>query len=75
MCQVHTAVGSLVQSWWLSGRASTALIEHTARKIQHWQQRIAAARKSHRNRTRRRLREMGIYLKDLIRCSWPDPAQ
>jgi hypothetical protein len=61
VCQVHTAIGSLVRSWWLSGRASAALIEDTARIIQHWQQRIAAARKCHIKRTRKILREMGIY--------------
>jgi hypothetical protein len=61
VCQVHTAIGSLVRSWWLSGRASAALIEDTARIIQHWQQRIAAARKCHIKRTRTILREMGIY--------------
>jgi len=48
-----------------------ALIEDTARTIQHWQQRIATARKWHIKRTRKKLRTMGIYLKDLIRCEWP----
>jgi hypothetical protein len=47
------------------------MIEAAATKIQHWQQRIVAARKSHIKRTRRKLRERGIYLKDLIRCKWP----
>lgn len=71
MCQVHTAVAALVRSWWLSGALCAALIEEAAREIRHWQQRIAAARKSHIKRTRKKLREMGIYLKDLIRCKWP----
>ena len=71
MCQVHVAVAALVRSWWLSGVLRTALIEDAANKIQHWQQRIAAARKSHIKQTRRKLREKGIYLKDLIRCEWP----
>ena len=71
MCQVHRAVGALVQSWWLSGRASAALIENTATTNQHWQQRNAAARKNHTKQTRKKLRKMGIYLKDLIRCRWP----
>lgn len=71
MCQVHTAVAALVQSWWLSGQASDALIEGAARKIQHWQHRNAAARKYHTKRTRKKLRKMGIYFKDLIRCTWP----
>lgn len=71
MCQVHTAVGALVPSWWRSGRASAALIKDTANNIQHWQQRIAAARESHTKATRKKLRKMGIYLKDLISCAWP----
>jgi hypothetical protein len=61
----------LVQSWWLSGRASAALIERTARILQHWQQRNAAARASHIRQTHERLREIGINLEDLIRCEWP----
>ena len=60
-----------MQSWWLNGRASAALIEHTASTIQHWQQRNAAARKSHTKQTRKKLRQMGIKLSDLIRCKWP----
>jgi SRSO17 transposase len=71
VCQVHTAIGSLVRSWWLNGRASTRLIEHTASVIQRTQQRNAIARKSHIKRTHRRLRKLGITLKELIRCKWP----
>jgi hypothetical protein len=71
VCQVHVAAAALVRSWWLSGALSTALIEEAVKEIQHWQQRIAAARRSHIKRKRRILREMGIYLKDLIRCKWP----
>ena len=70
VCQVHAAVGALVPSWWLNGRASPKLIEHTAQVIQHWQQRNAAARTSHRKRTLKKLRENGIVLKHLIRCKW-----
>ena len=71
MCQVHTAVAALVQSWWLKGALSAALIEQAAEDTQHRQHRLAAARKSHIKRTRKKLRRMGIYLKDLIRCKWP----
>jgi hypothetical protein len=49
---------------------STALIEAAVRRNQHWQRRNAAARQSNIKRTRRELREKGIYLKDLIRCKW-----
>jgi putative heme iron utilization protein len=47
------------------------LIEKAVEAIRHWQQRLAAARESHIKRTRKKLRKMGIYLKDLIRCKWP----
>jgi hypothetical protein len=60
--QVHSAIGSLVRSWWLNGRASTTLIEHTAKTIQHWQQRSAIARKSHHKQTRKKLRQIGIKI-------------
>lgn len=68
---MHRAVGALVQSWWLNGRASAKLIEQTASTTAHWQQRNAAARKYHTKRTRKKLREIGIKLNDLIRCKWP----
>ncbi len=71
MCQVHIAVAALVQSWWLNGALCTALIEKAAKDIGHRQQRLAAARESHIKRTRKKLRKIGIYLKDLIRCKWP----
>jgi hypothetical protein len=60
-----------VRSWWLSGAVCAALIEAAATDIQHRQQRIAAARKSHIKRTRKKLRKMGIDLKNLIHCKWP----
>jgi hypothetical protein len=50
---------------------SAALIEKAVKDIRHRQHRIAAARKSHIKQTRKKLRENGIYLKDLIRCKWP----
>jgi hypothetical protein len=68
---VHIAAAALVRSWWLSGALRTALIGRAAEVICHWQQRIVAARKSHIKRTRKKLRKIGIYLKDLIRCKWP----
>ncbi len=71
MCQVHIAAAALVRSWWLSGALRTALIEKAVKDIRHRQQRLVAARKSHIKRTRKKLRKMGIYLKDLVRCKWP----
>lgn len=75
MCQVHTAVKALVRYWWLGGRVSEVRINHTVNVIRHWQERIANARKSHIKETRRKLRKLGILLKNVIRCNWPDPAQ
>ena len=59
-----------MRSWWLNGRASSALIEHIAQGIQATQQDNAKARKSHIKRTRRKLRETGIKLTQLKRCCW-----
>jgi len=70
VCQVHAAVAALVPCWWLVGRASPTLIEHTATIIQHWQQRNATARKCHRKRTLKKLRKNSIILKNLIPCKW-----
>jgi hypothetical protein len=50
---------------------SAALIEQAVRDIQHRQRRLVAARKSHVKQTRKKLREIGIYLKNAIRCKWP----
>ena len=71
MCQVHRAVSALVQSCCLAGDASDALLERTANTIQHWQRRNRAARTQHIRRTRKKLRRLGMTLKDLIRCKWP----
>jgi hypothetical protein len=64
------AVGALMQSWWLSGRVSAKLIERTAEKIKHWQQKNAKARIAHTKTTRRKLRKIGIKLTKIIRCKW-----
>lgn len=47
------------------------MIEEAVNEIKHWQRRIATARVSHIKQTRKKLRKLGIYLKDLIRCKWP----
>ena len=67
---MHVAVSAVVRGWWLKG-ASSALIDEAATRNEHWQHRKAAARTSNVKRTRRKLRQKGIYLKDLIRCKWP----
>ena len=71
VCQLHTATAALVRSWWDSGRAACdRLLERTAAKIRHQQRRNAQARKSHTKAARRKLRELGIRLTDLPRCTW-----
>jgi len=59
-----------VPSWWHNGRASPKLIHHVASTTQHWQQRNAAARTSHRKKTLDKLRKIGITLNQTIRCKW-----
>ncbi|PQO37789.1 hypothetical protein DTL21_07540 [Bremerella cremea] len=59
-----------MQSWWLNGRASAALLDHVAATIQYCQQRNAQARRSHAKRTRRKLREKGVKLTEIERCRW-----
>jgi ribosomal 50S subunit-associated protein YjgA (DUF615 family) len=63
-------MAELLPSWWLTGRASAALIQNTARKIQETQQDNAKSRRSHIKRTRRKLRDLGITLTTLKRCEW-----
>jgi hypothetical protein len=71
VCQLHTAMAVLVQSWWDNGHAaSDRLVEKTVQKIQKLQRRNAQARKSHSKTTRRKLRALGIRLTDLPRCGW-----
>lgn len=59
-----------MQSWWLNGRASAALLDRVAAKIQYRQERNAQARLSHTKRTRRKLRRKGIKLTEIERCRW-----
>ena len=68
---MHTAVAALVRSWSFTGEACEKILEDAAKVIQHWQGRIAAARKSHTKTTREKLEKMGIRLQDLKRCIWP----
>jgi hypothetical protein len=64
-------MAALVRSWWLNGeRTPSKVIEKTVKKLARTQKRNAAARKSHTQRTRRRLRELGIKLTELQRCRW-----
>ena len=69
-CQVHTALAALIPHWWLGERPSKKLLGRTAAEIERSRRRNAAARKSHAKRTRRRLREAGIRLTEVRRCTW-----
>jgi hypothetical protein len=64
------AMAALVRSWWLEQPVSARLLEKTATKINGKQQRNARSRRSHTKKTRRQLRELGIKLTQLPRCSW-----
>lgn len=68
MCQVRTAVGAVVQSWWLDLDSAKTLRERTAKQLQYHQQRIALARKAHTKTTKRKLRRLGINVDHLKRC-------
>jgi hypothetical protein len=70
VCQIRTAASALVQSWWLSHTAAGQLIERAARIIRDTQARKARSRKSHRKRTLRKLREIGVTISHLPRCEW-----
>lgn len=71
MCQLHTAMAALVQSWGLESRKAAArLLEKAAKKINKQQQRNAASRRSHTKKTRQELRKLDIKLTQLPRCEW-----
>ena len=68
VCQVHTAINALVQSWQLDPAAADRLIRRTAECLQYHQRRNAIARRSHTKTTIRQLRTLGIKLPNLKRC-------
>jgi hypothetical protein len=68
--QIHKAIAAQINALWLNGRISTQLVEKLA-EITSTQADNAKARKSHQKRTRRRLRQRGIKLGQVKRCSWP----
>jgi len=59
-----------VQSWWLNGRASTALLDRVATTIEYHQQRNARATFFHTKQTRKKLRQIGIKLTKIKNCKW-----
>ena len=67
---MHTAVAALIPFWWLNLSPPKKLLERTSAEIERAQRRDASSRKGHTKRTRRRLREIGIKLTELPRCSW-----
>ncbi len=69
-CQVHTALAALIPSWWLDQRPSQKLLERTAAELARTQRRNAAARKSHTQATRKKLRALGIKLTEVPHCAW-----
>ncbi|HUO09679.1 MAG TPA: transposase [Phycisphaerae bacterium] len=71
LCQIHRVMAQLAPVWRQGGRCSRALAESIQRQLLVTQQRAAKARASHHKRTLRRLREIGVFLKDLRNCKWP----
>ena len=69
---MRTVAAAVVQSWWLTGRIRSQLLEQTAAHITETQRRNAAARKSHRKRTISRLHKLNITLHTLPKCRWDD---
>ena len=67
---MHTATVAVVRSWWLDGRAAAELYAQAAGEIEYAQNRNAQARTSHTKTTRKKLRELGIKLTEVKRCTW-----
>lgn len=68
MCQVHTAVNAVVQSWSLDRRSGLRLLARTADQIAYHQRRGVLARESHTRSTIRKLRRLSIDVDSLPRC-------
>ena len=71
VCQVRTATRRPVPLWLRGGRCSRRTAESLAAQLTLTQQRNATAARSHRKRTLRRLRAIGIRLRALRICQWP----
>ena len=67
---MRTATATLAPLWAHGGRCSRDLAAALAQRLNRTQQRNARAQRSHRQRTLRRLHQLGICLKDLAPCKW-----
>ena len=63
-------MAAVVRSLWLKGKAASELFEQTAEELAWTQQRNAQAKKSHVKATNQKLRQLGIRLTQVPRCSW-----
>ena len=70
VCQIRIAPDALVRSRPLGVRAARLMIEAAAAQIAYYQQRNAAARRSHTKTTLQKLHNQGVYVSDLPRCKW-----
>jgi hypothetical protein len=71
VCQLHTAMAALVRLWGLPfPTARGEVLQKAAAKIRYTQHRKAQARKSHWRQALERLRQFGITLFELKRCTW-----
>ena len=66
--QVHAAVNALIDALPLPPKARRERLQHAASKLDYWQARNAAARRSHVKRRKKKLRQLGIRLSELPRC-------
>ena len=71
VAQLRTATRALVAIWYSGGRCSRKRAESVAAQLTLTQQRNAASRRSHRNRTLRNLHRIGIILRNIRTCQWP----
>jgi hypothetical protein len=66
--QVHAAANALIDALPLPPKTRCARLQHIASKLQYWQARNVAARRSHVKRRKKLLRQLGIRLSELPRC-------
>ena len=68
LCQVRTAANAYLSTQDLPNALRQQRFEHVADNITLQQQRNAKARRSHRKKTREKLRRLGIDFRKLRRC-------
>ncbi|MEK7732020.1 MAG: hypothetical protein AAB363_09225 [Planctomycetota bacterium] len=67
---MRTATRMLVPLWHRGGRCSRRRAEAIAAQLLVTQQRNAASYRSHRKKTRQKLRDIGVQLRRCRTCRW-----